>query len=187
MNSDEQALRAVWQRQQPPPRLAQELAKRVEQHRRRARIHRAAEAAITLAGVALLAWPGPDGKLSPSQWLLIPFFAVFIAIGWTIAISNKRRVLAAALEPVAMYAEARKAQLRDSARHLKVAIGASAALLVYSAAALSVSLAVGVDGWRDAATGVVVWAAVWTAGTFLLARVRGKAIRREYRQISRLA
>ena len=187
MNIDEQALRAVWQRQQPPQRLAQELAKRVELHRRRARIHRAAEVAITLAGVALLAWPGHDGKLSPSQWLLIPFFVVFIAVGWTIVLSNKQRVIAAGLEPVAMYAHVRKVQLRDTARNLKVANAASVALLGYSAAALLLSIATGESAWRDAAAGVVAWAAVWTVGTFLLARARIKAIRREYRQIGRLA
>lgn len=186
MEIDEHALRDIWQRQQPPPLLAHELAGRVERHRRRARIHRAADVAVTVAGIALLVWPGADGRLSPSQWLLIPFFAVFVAVSWPIVLGRKRRLLAAALEPVSIYAQVRKAQLRDSSRHLKLAVGASVALLLYSAVALLVSLAAGADAWRDAAVGVAVWAAAWTAGTSVLARARARAIRWEYRRVGRL-
>ncbi|MFZ5656288.1 MAG: hypothetical protein ACOY37_04395 [Pseudomonadota bacterium] len=186
MDIDEQALQALWQRQQPPPRLAADLARRVDQHRRRAKVHRAAEAVITAAGAALLIWPGDDGSLSPSQWLLIPFFAVFVTVSWMVILGRKRRLLAAAHEPVSRYAQARKAQLRDGMRHLKLATAASLVLLAYATAALLVSQAAGAGDWRDAAASVVAWAGVWTVGTFLLARAKGNAIRKEYRQIGRL-
>lgn len=186
MDIDEKALQALWQRQQPPPPLAAKLANRVDRHRRLAKIHRAAEAVITVAGAALLIWPGGDGNLSPSQWLLIPFFAVFVTVSWLVILGRKRRLSAAAHEPVSLYAQARKAQLRDSRRHLKLAVAGSFVLLAYSTAALVFSLAAGADEWRDAAAGAAAWAALWTAGSFLLVRAKGKALRREYRQVGRL-
>lgn len=186
MDIDDHALRALWQRQKPPSHLAREIAAKVERHRRRAGYQRAAEAAVTLAGVTLLVWPGNDGRWSPSQWLLVPFFAVFVAVGWTVVLGSVRRRTAAVDEPVSRYADARKAQLRDAIRHMRLAVTASAALLAYSTVALLAALWAGADAWREAATGAVAWAALWTAGTSLFARARRDAIRREYRQLAGL-
>ena len=67
MDINDDALRALWHRQQPPSALADEMARRIQRHRRAEKVRRAVEIALTIAGIALLAWPVADGRLSPKS------------------------------------------------------------------------------------------------------------------------
>lgn len=64
MDINDDALRALWQRQQPPPGLAATMAGKVQRHRRLAAVRVTVEIAVTVAGIALLTWPAADGHLS---------------------------------------------------------------------------------------------------------------------------
>ena len=187
MNIDDDALRALWQRQQPPPQLADELTARIVRHRRAEKVRRTLEVALTLAGVALLTWPAADGRLTAVQWLLIPFFSVFLVVGWAVVLRPTPEQQLAASEPVSVYARIRKVQLRDRLRHLKLAAVSAFALLGYAAASLAFSYVLGTTEWREAAVRLAAWAAVWTIGSWWLVRRKRAAVLSEYRCMTRIA
>ena len=186
MNIDDDALRALWQRQQPPSRLADEVATRIVRNRRDEKIRRAVEVALTVAGIALLTWPAADGRLSAVQWLLIPFFSVFLIVSWTVVLRQAPEQRLAASEPVSVYARIRKVQLRVRLRHLKLATVSAFALSGYAAVSLAVSYWLGTAEWQEAAVRLTAWATVWTIGTWWLVRRSRAAVLSEYRRMARI-
>ena len=98
MDINDDALRALWQRQQPPSGLADVMARKIQRHRRVEKVRRVIEVALTVAGVALLTSPVADGRLSPGQWLLIPFFSVFLVASWSILLRQQTEQPLAALQ-----------------------------------------------------------------------------------------
>lgn len=187
MDINDDALRALWRRQQPPSDFADEMARRIQRHRRAEKLRRAVEIALTIAGIALLAWPVADGRLSPGQWLLIPFFSVFLVASWTVLLRQRADQRVAAHEPVSVYASIRKLQLRNRLRHLKLASIAALALAGYAIISVITCYLVGAPEWQDAALRLAAWAIVWTVGTWWWVRRQRAAIRQEYRRIARLA
>ncbi|MCD9032712.1 hypothetical protein LDO32_13350 [Luteimonas sp. Y-2-2-4F] len=185
MDLDDARLRELWQRQPPPPAPAPRLMARVCRHRRIAALWRALEVALTLGGAALLLWPGADGGLAPRQWLLIPFFAAFLAVAWAIVLRGRTGPRALAAEDGAAYARARQRQLRGSLRDLRVAELAATGLLAYAGVALAVCL-VAVEAWRADAAVLFAWGALWWTGTRWLVRRRRPPLRAEYRAMARL-
>lgn len=186
MDLNDDALRALWQRQQPPSGLADAMARKIQRHRRVEKLRRGLEIALTVAGIALLTWPVADGRLSPGQWLLIPFFSIFLVTSWTILLRQQADQRAAAHEPVSVYASIRKLQLRNRLRHLKLAHVSALALSGYALISVIACHLVGAAEWKDAALRLALWAIVWMAGTWWLVSRRRAAIRQEYRRIAQL-
>lgn len=186
MDINDDALRALWQRQQPPSGLADAMTRKVQRHRRTERVRRNIEIALTVAGIALLTWPVADGRLSPGQWLLIPFFSVFLVASWTILLRQQADQRVAAHEPVSVYASIRKLQLRNRLRHLKLASVSALALSGYALVSVIACYLFGTADWQDAALRLMAWAMFWTIGTWWLVRRQRAAIRQEYRRIARL-
>lgn len=185
MDFDEARLRELWRRQPPPPAPAQRLTARVRRHRRLVALRRVLEAALTLGGAALLLWPGADGALSARQWLLIPFFAAYLAAVWTLLLRGRRGLRADAADDGAAYARARQRQLRGSLRDLRIAERAATGLLAYAGVAFAVCL-VAVPPWRADAAVLLAWGAAWWAGTRWLLVRRRPRLRAEYRAMARL-
>ncbi|MET0289291.1 MAG: hypothetical protein ABW178_06655 [Pseudoxanthomonas sp.] len=186
MDINDDTLRALWQRQQPPSGLADEMARKVQRHDRVEKVRRTAEVALTVAGIVLLTWPVADGRLSPGQWLLIPFFSVFLVATWTILLRQRADRRVAAQEPVAVYAFLRKLQLRNRLRHLKLASVAARALSSYALVSVITCYLIGTTAWQEAALRLAAWALAWMAGTWWLVRRQRVTIRQEYRRIARL-
>lgn len=187
MKVDDEALQALWQRQQPPSQLADGVAARIVRHRRAERVRRAVEVILTVAGVALLTWPAADGGLSAAQWLLIPFFAVFLVVSWVVVLRKTPEQQVAAREPVSVYARIRKVQLHGRLRHLKLAAASAFALLAYATASLVLSYLLGTTEWQAAAVRLAAWATLWAIGTWWLARRHRAAVLSEYRRMTRIA
>lgn len=186
MQLDDERLQDLWHGQPGPTVPAAALMIRVERHRRARALRRALEVAISVAGIVALTWPGEDGGLSPRQWLLIPFFAVFLVVCWTLLLRGGAEPRAAALESGAIYARLRQLQIRQALHSLKLADHAACALVVYALAALGGVLAFGVDVWREAGWVLVAWAVLWFVATRWLTRRRRRACVREYRAMQRL-
>lgn len=186
MDIDDEALRALWQRQQPPSGLADEMARKVQRHRRVETLRRAVEIALTVAGIVLLTWPVADGRLSPGQWLLIPFFSVFLVVSWTVLLRQRTDQRVAAHQPVSVYVCIRKLQLRSRLRHLKLASASALALAGYAIVSVIACYLIGTAEWQDAALRLAAWAIAWTVGTGWLVGRQRAAIRQEYRRMARL-
>lgn len=186
MDINDDALRALWQRQQPPSGLADAMARKIQRHRRVEKVRRVIEVVLTVAGVALLTWPVADGKLSPGQWLLIPFFSVFLVASWSILLRQQTEQRIAAHEPVSVYASVRKLQLRNRLRHLKLAHMSALALSGYAVVSVIACHLFSAAEWQHAAHRLAVWAIAWMAGTWWLVSRQRAAIRQEYRRIARL-
>lgn len=187
MDIDDESLRALWQRQQPPAELVRDVAASVVRHRRYDRARLALEIALTAAGITLLTWPAADGTLSPAQWLLIPFFAVFLVISWAVVLRQRPDQQAAASEAVSVYARIRKLQLRQRLRHLKLAAVSGYVLFAYAGASLALSYLIGTTQWQQAGIRVFVWATVWAIGTWWFVGPRRLMILSEYRRMARLS
>lgn len=186
MDINDDALRALWQRQQPPSGLADAMARRIQRHRRVEALRRAIEIALTVAGIALLTWPVAGGGLSPGQWLLIPFFSVFLVASWTLLLRQQADQRVAAHEPVSVYASIRKLQLRNRLRHLKLASVSALALGGYALVSVIACHLVGTAEWQHAALRLAAWSIAWMAGTGWLVRRQRAVIWQEYRRIARL-
>ncbi|MCF7750796.1 hypothetical protein KQ945_08560 [Bacillus subtilis subsp. subtilis] len=185
MDINDDALRALWQRQQPPSGHAAAMVRKVQRHRRLERLRRAIEMAVTVAGIALLMWPAADGRLSPGQWLLIPFFSVFLIVSWTVLLRPQADQRLAAHAPASVYVCIRKRQLRTRLRHLTLARAAATALIGYAWVSVIACWLVGTAAWQDAALRLAAWAIAWAIGTWWLVRRQGTAIRAEYLRIAR--
>lgn len=186
MDINDDALRALWQRQQPPSDLADVMAWKIQRHRRVEKLRRVIEIALTVAGALLLTWPMADGRLSPGQWLLIPFFSVFLVASWSVLLRQRADQRVAAQEPVSVYASIRKLQLRNRLRHLKLASVSALAMSGYALISVIACYLVGTAEWQDAALRLAAWAIVWMVGTWWLVSRQRAAIRREYRRLARL-
>ena len=186
MDTDEH-LRALWQRQQPPQAVVRDLLGRVTRHRRAVFTRRALEVMLTLAAVAWFAWSTWTGDLSPRHWLLMPFFSVFLIVAWTVVLRQRLGAQAAVSESVAIYAKVRQLQLRDSLRNLTLAQRSAIALLGYATAALIGAWLFGDAAWRNAASVLLAYSALWYLGTRWLVRRKRRVVRREYRAMSRIA
>lgn len=185
MDTDER-LRALWQRQQPPPALVHDLAGRVARHRRAVMARRALEVLLTVAAVVVFARPLWTGDVSPEHWLLMPFFAVFLIASWTVILRQHLGAPLAASESAAVYARLRQLQLRDSLRNLRLAERSAIALLVYATAAFVGAFWFDAAAWRSAAITLLAYSALWYLGTRWLVTRKRRAMWREYRAVRRI-
>ena len=187
MDINDDALRMLWQRQQPPSGLANDMARKVQRHHHVERVRRIMEIALTVVGITLLTWPMADGQLTPGQWLLIPFFSVFLIAIWTALLRQRTDQRIVAHEPTSVYAAIRKLQLRSKLRHLQLARVSALALSGYAFVSLIVCYVFATAQWQDAALRLTAWSFAWMTGTWWLVRAQRKTIRQEYRRVARLS
>ncbi len=185
MDVDER-LRTLWQQQQPPPAVLHDLAARVTRQRPAVTAGRAPEVLLTLAAVGVFVWPLWTGDMSPEHWLLMPFFAVFLVVSWTVLLRQRPGAPLVASESAAVYARLRQLQLRDSLRNLLLAERSAIALLVYAVAAFAGAFWLG-DAWHNAAATLLAYSGLWYLGTRWLTRRKRRAMLREYRALRRMA
>lgn len=184
MDTDER-LRKLWQQQQPPSEALHDLTVRVARHQRAVIMRRALEVLLTLAVVGVFAWPLWTGNVSPSHWLLMPFFAVFLVASWALILWQRPGAASAASESAAVYARLRQLQLRDALRNLWLAERGAIALLAYAAAAFAAAFWLG-DAWHNAAATLLAYSGLWYLGTRWLAKGKRRAMVREYRALRRM-
>ncbi|MFT4247326.1 MAG: hypothetical protein QM581_04690 [Pseudomonas sp.] len=184
MNFDE-LLKNAWQGETRPA-LQQDLTRRVRRKQRRQHLQRAVELALTLAAVLVCGQALASGRVAPSQWLLMPFFVVFLPIVWAIVLRAPRPHAKDLSERVSTYARLRLAQLRTSLRDLWLARTAAWALLGYAAAANAGAWLLAGTPWRSAGLFLLVFAFAWLGATTWLSRTLRRHWLREYRAVRRL-
>lgn len=184
MNFDD-LLKDAWQGEiGAAPR--HDLTRLVRSRQRRQRLQRMLELALTLAAVLVFGQALLSGRAEPSHWLLMPFFAVFLPIAWTIVLRAPLRQAGDVSERVSIYARLRLAQLRMGLRDLWLARRAAWALLGY---ATVVNLGVWLPAathWRSAAWPLLTVAVGWLVATVWLSGALRRRWLREYRAVRRL-
>ena len=184
MDADER-LRALWLGQSLPAVPAAQLLAQVQRHRRRLWLQRALEALISLIATGWFLGIFLSRPFAPVEWLLLPYFSVFLVVAWSINLRRTPRDEAAA-ESTQVYAGLRRAQLRARLCELQLARRSAQWLLAYALAALLLALAWGGPDWRRASLSLAVTAVFWLIGCELIVRQWARRCRREYRALCRL-
>jgi hypothetical protein len=184
MDFDEQ-LSKSWQAETRTA-TATELTTRINRQRLRIRAQRSLEVILTLVAVLVFGQALVSRSLEPAHWLLLPFFAVFLPLAWTIILRAPRRANRDLTESTSIYARLRLAQLRTNLRDLWLARGVALALLAYAVVANILVWTAADASWRPAASTLLIYALAWAIGTWWLNRRLRRARLREYRSVARL-
>lgn len=184
MDTDER-LRALWQGQRLPAVPAAQLLARVQRHHHRLRLQRVLEAVISLTAVAWFSATFLSRPFAPVEWLLLPYFSVFLVVAWSFNLRHAPRHQALA-ENTKVYASLRLAQLRARLRELQLVRRSAQWLLGYALAALLFALFLGSSDWHRATLSLAATAVFWLLGCELIVRHWGLRCRREYRALLRL-
>ena len=185
MNFEDQLAQAF--KGEAPPAAAPDLAQRVRQRHWRHRALRVMEVVLTLAAVAVFVPALVRGEMTPTHWLLMPFYAVFLPTVWLVALRTPRRRAGELTQSAGVYAHLRMAQLRTGLRDLWMARAAAWALLGYSLLANLGIWLMGATHWRVDGLVLLLVALAWLAGTRWLSAARRQRWLREYRAVRRLA
>ena len=180
-------LQQLWQQQQPPHALSQQLLDRVRRQQRWMHLWRALELLLSVAVLGWFAHLFWTQALSPRHWLLLPFFSVFLVANWAVVLRHSLRSRTAVLADAAAYAGRRQLQLRQSLVGYKLASHSAAGLLVYAALAFVASALMGEDSWRQAALILLAYATLWFFGTRWLVQRKRRSALREYRAMRRIS
>lgn len=160
-----------------------DLSSRVRRKRRRHRLLRALEVALTLVAVLVFGHALASGRAGPSHWLLLPFYLVFLPAAWAFILRAPRRSAGNAAESVQSYATLRIAQLRTGLRDLWLARVAAWSLLAYAVAASAGVWALGDAAWRASGLTLLGASLAWSAGVSWFGRRWRRAWLREYRSM----
>ena len=185
MDFDEQLSRS-WQAETRTATTT-ELTKRINRQHLRIRAQRSVEVILTLVVVLVFGQALISRGLDPAHWLLLPFFAVFLPLAWTLILRTPRRASRDLTESTSIYARLRLAQLRTNLRDLWLARATARALLAYAFIANLLVWTTADASWRAAAGTLLVYALAWAIGTWWLNRRLRRARLREYRSVARLA
>lgn len=184
MDTDDR-LRRLWLGQSLPAVAPAQLLAQVRRHQWRLRLLRLLEIAITLAALLWFALVPLWRTYTPTEWLQLPFFSVFLLVVWSINL-RRRHNWQLANENSRVYAGLRLAQLRDSLRELRLADSSALALLIYAVAVQAITSLCGHDAWFDAATTLVIAALLWALASRLFVNAARARCHREYRNLRRL-
>lgn len=184
MDTDER-LRALWQGQSLPAVPAAQLLAQVQRHHRRLRLQRVLEAMISLAAVIWFIATFLSRPFAAVEWLLLPYFSVFLVVAWSFNLRHTPRHRAVA-ENTQVYAGLRLAQLRARLRELQLVRRSAQWLMAYALAALLLALFRGTPEWHRATLSLAVTAVFWLLGCELIVRHWSRRCRREYRALLRL-
>ncbi len=185
MNFDD-LLKDAWQGEAPAAPL-HDITARVRRRQWRTRLYRLLEVVVTVLALAVFGRALASSNLTPSHWLLMPFYAVFLPIAWANVLRAPRRPARDAAEPAGAYARIRLAQLRTGLRDLWLARATVWALLGYALLANAGALWLAGDAWRSAAWELLLVAAAWLVATLWVSRRLRRRWVREYRAVRRLA
>lgn len=184
MDAEDRLLR-LWQAQPLPDIAPAQLLAQLRRHQRRLWFKRLFEATLTVAAVAVFAVVPLLRPYTPVEWLLLPFFSVFLVVIWSINLRRRHRwQLAAASTRV--YAGLRLAQLRDTLRELRLTRKATMALMLYAFAAQAVAGLGGHLAWFEAATALLIGALLAEFAGQLYTHWARRRCYREYRNLRRL-
>ena len=178
-------LKDAWQAQAVPAAQAL-LHRRVRRQRWRHRLLRALEVALTVVAVLVFGQALATGRLSPSHWLLLPFYLVFLPGAWLFILRGPRRAASGLAESAHDYARLRMAQLRTGLRDLWLARVAGWSLLGYSIAANLGTWLHGDADWQSAALVLFGLSLAWALGIAGYGSHRRRALLREYRALRSL-
>lgn len=184
MNFDDQLSQAF--KGEAPPKASPDLARRVRQRHWRHRALRVLEVVLTLAAVAVFVPALVSGGMTPTHWLLMPFYAVFLPTVWIIALRKPGRRGEELTQSAGVYAHLRMAQLRTGLRDLWLARATAWALLGYSLLANAAIWLLGATHWRVDGLVLLLVALGWLAGTLWLSATLRQRRLREYRAVRRL-
>lgn len=179
-------LQQLWQQQQPPEALSQQLLLRVQRQQRLMQAWRVSELLLSVGVTGWFAHLLWTQSLLPRHWLLLPFFSVFLVVSWAVVLRQPRVSLTAACATAAAYAAARQRQLRAFLSDLKLAERSANGLLFYAGVVLAGSMLFGDGSWQGAALDLLVYAALWFAGTHWLVRRKRRRALKEYRSLGRI-
>lgn len=163
-----------------------DLDRRVRRQRRRQRLLRALEVVLTLVAVLVFGHALASGRASPSHWLLLPFYLVFLPVAWTFILRKPRLSMGDVAASVQSYAQLRIAQLRGGLRDLWLARVTAWSLLAY---AIAVNLGVWTLGdadWQAAGLALLGASLAWIIGVSWFGRLRRRTLLREYRSMKSL-
>jgi hypothetical protein len=181
MDFDEQLTRS-WQTETRSA-TSTELTKLINRQRLRIRALRSLEVLLTLVAMLVFGQALVSRSLEPAHWLLLPFFAVFLPLAWTIILRAPRRASRDLTESTSIYARLRLAQLRTNLRDLWLARATACALVVYAVIANILVWTAADASWRPAAWTLLAYALIWAIGTWWLNRRLRRALLREYRSV----
>ncbi|AKC86582.1 hypothetical protein [Pseudoxanthomonas suwonensis] len=163
-----------------------DLSRRVRRQRRRHRLLRALEVALTLMAVLVFGHALASGRIGPPHWLLLPFYLVFLPVAWAFILRTPRRFGGDVAENVQSYAKLRIAQLRTGLRDLWLARVTAWSLLAYAIAANVGVWTLGDADWRAAGLTLLGFSLAWIIGMSWFGRWRRRALLREYRSMKSL-
>ena len=89
MNFDD-LLKDAWQGEAPAAPL-HDITARVRRRQWRTRLYRLLEVVVTVLALAVFGRALASSNLTPSHWLLMPFYAVFLPIAWANVLRAPRR------------------------------------------------------------------------------------------------
>lgn len=184
MNFDD-LLKEAWQGQAPAP-PPHDITGRVRRRQWRMRLYRMLEVVVTLLALAVFGRALASDNLTPSHWLLMPFYVVFLPIAWANILRAPRRPARDVAEPAGAYARIRLAQLRTGLRDLWLARATAWALLGYALLTNAGTWWLAGDAWRSAAWVLLLVAATWLIATLWVSRRLRQRWLLEYRAVRRL-
>jgi hypothetical protein len=184
MDADER-LRALWQGQRLPAVPTAQLLAGVQRHRRRLLVQRVCEATLSLAAVGWFVHAFLSRQFAAVEWLLLPYFSVFLVVAWSFNLRHAQSP-GAATESARVYAGLRLVQLRNRLRELQLARRSAQWLLGYALATLIAALLWGTPDWRTATLSLALTAVFWLIGCEWVVRHGRRRCRREYRALRRL-
>lgn len=181
----DELLKDAWQGQTHPA-TQQALVHRIRRRRRRLRLLRGLEVALTAGAVLVFGQALLGGRLDPAHWLLMPFFLVFLPMAWIVVLRAPKQRAADATGSASDYARLRLAQLRAGLRDLWLARTTAWVLLAYAVVSGTGAWLWGGGAWRDAGLALLFMAGASVAATVWLTRMLRRRWLREYRAIRRL-
>jgi len=176
----------AWRTELPAAMPLEKLKARVSHRRRRQRLRRAIEIALTIVVVILFGRALLTAEIGPAHWLLLPFYAVFLPVAWLILARSRATTTPDASTDTSTYARLRMAQLRTSLRDLWLARWAAGLLLGYALLAWGGTWWLGDAEWRSATDWLLLFTLFWVLGTFVVNRRLRRRRVSEYRTMRRL-
>lgn len=169
---DIERLATLWQTQPTRQIDVETLQRSVRRSHRRLLAMRLVEVALTVVAVLVFVPPVIAGTASPAHWLLLPYFSVFLPWVWWRTLRGPDQRLSICVESSDEYIRLRLRQIDAALSRLALSRHMALALLAYACAALVTAWLALDAGWRHASLTLIVWAAVWWLGTWVITRRR---------------
>jgi membrane protein implicated in regulation of membrane protease activity len=168
-------LQRLWLSQALPAIAADALLARLRRHRLRQVLMRGVEVVLTFGAIAWFGARATGPGFAPVDWLLFPFYAVFLVVAWW-RILRRGPATRGAEQAASRYVAQRLEQLRIALRELRFGDMAGAALLAYATLTGAIAWLAGMAAWRNATLWLLAAALAW----YLLMRALTTRLRRRH-------